>query len=428
MGILRQWQKHWRIKQTLKTINLKNIFCGLVFCCLLFIFIATGNQFIDKGFNLIDEGVLVLLYWFIWRNRKSSAIRENNILILIWTLFMLTGFVGSIVWAQQKWLAILVDAFLVTNKFMMTYLGSYIFFEKNKDFDLETIAIPNRIIVVGLFLISIHDLLFNPWFAQVGNRRLFFNTQSLCFPHPTFLTHAAVTLLIFFGYLSIKSKKVYPIEMFMASWLILVAARAKGIGFLALFWMLFIFFFIIKIKQLGLMLAVGAVSAIAFGADLIVANYMKSNVFSPRKVLFVDSVKVMNSNFLFGTGFASFVSSMANKFYSPLYKEFGYMFYTGMNPNDQQFLSDGFWPTILAQFGWIGLILFGITLVIFVRKTYYSIQTRRESGFVMLMVLAYSLISSMAETSFFNPISMALFILFAYAEVHSKKVEENMND
>ena len=57
------------------------------------------------------------------------------------------------------------------------------------------------------------------------------------------------------------------------------------------------------------------------------------------------------------------------------------------------------------------------------KKAVKMLKRDKREGFVPFMIMLYLLISSFAETSFFNPTSMLLFLIFAYIEVNAAKRE-----
>ena len=115
---------------------------------------------------------------------------------------------------------------------------------------------------------------------------------------------------------------------------------------------------------------------------------------------------------------------MAADHYSPLYTRLGYENYFGMGPTDSQFLTDCFWPAVVAQYGFIGTIIFVLVIGLFLYWSITKMKTSINSGFAMLMILLYCFITSLAESSFFNPASMLMFMLFAAFEADKQDKRE----
>ena len=64
----------------------------------------------------------------------------------------------------------------------------------------------------------------------------------------------------------------------------------------------------------------------------------------------------------------------------------------------------------------IGTVLFLAVLVLLFKSTLKTLRSRPKAGFAMLLIFINMLINSTAESSFFNPASFLLFILFGLME------------
>ena len=68
----------------------------------------------------------------------------------------------------------------------------------------------------------------------------------------------------------------------------------------------------------------------------------------------------------------------------------------------------------------IGTLLFVGVLVLFVIYSIKALKKNLLAGFSMLMILINMLINSTAESSFFNPASFLLFIIFGLLEAENR--------
>ena len=82
----------------------------------------------------------------------------------------------------------------------------------------------------------------------------------------------------------------------------------------------------------------------------------------------------------------------------------------GLSQQMSEYISDSFWSMMLGQFGWIGTLLFCAAIL----ALFIQIQALRKfnRGFYAsgLSILAYLLISSVAESAFVNPMAIPLAV------------------
>lgn len=394
---------------------------GIIFLLLLLTMTSTGISVIDSVLGHMDELMELVLLLYILLNIKSRIAKKIYPVCCIWLVMLAVGLCGSLLWREQSMAAIIVDVVFTCSKFMVAYAAGYRYFSK-RDRDVSAVYRIARILVVALTILSVHDLIF-PAFFDKADFRYFLYSQRLFFIHPTYLTHAAVTLLLIFVYEQMDRKVNNMSYMVMSSYLIVVAMRTKGIGFLGVFWLMYAYLFLFKFKEKGAMYLGGGLVAVIFGMSAIKDYFFTAGRYSPRQILLQDSWMLFKRYFPIGAGFAAFGSPTAANYYSPLYTELGYENNWGMGPVENMFLSDSFWPCILGQFGFFGLVLMCCVIFVFMKKAVKMLKRDKREGFVPFMIMLYLLISSFAETSFFNPTSMLLFLIFAYIEVNAAKRE-----
>ena len=107
-----------------------------------------------------------------------------------------------------------------------------------------------------------------------------------------------------------------------------------------------------------------------------------------------------------GSGWATFGSAFSAEPYSPVYGMYRMAGIWGISPNYSAFVSDTYWPMVLAETGFIGFGGLILALVMFVKKVCrVKHAPALASG---LMVLAYLLISSTSESALANPVAVPL--------------------
>lgn len=139
---------------------------------------------------------------------------------------------------------------------------------------------------------------------------------------------------------------------------------------------------------------------------------------SVRKTFFEKGIMLANQYFPLGSGFATFGSEMARRYYSQLYISWGWENDWALNP-DSGFLSDNFFASIIGQFGWIAMALYAGCLVLLFMQANNKVLERNERliSIATALTLAITMIGSATAKSM-----MGIFI-FALLGVLSAKTQ-----
>lgn len=373
-------------------------------------------QFVCKH---IDEGFSLLFLCYVILNVKELFQAKSFILIL-WIFFLVWGGISNLYSQKQSFLPAIVDACIIVNRFMIGYFSLVIFQKKNNIDFRKSLYFCARILSTLLFLLVVHEIFFTPFWTK-GDYRYFMNSLTLMFPHATYLAAASATVLILLG--TDVPSWLNSAYMGMISFVGISTLRSKAIGFFLIYWFLYALIVVCKYKKYVSAMIIASCGGIAISWQRIKWNFFVQSSFSPRKIMLNDGVMILKENFPLGTGFATFGSSLAATYYSPIYTRLGYDSYWGMNPEDTSFLTDVFWPEIFAQFGFIGTIIFVVVILYFMRLSLIKMKINLLQGFAMLMTMIYLLIASVAESSFFNPTAFLFFIMFAIYEYGDKQCQ-----
>lgn len=108
--------------------------------------------------------------------------------------------------------------------------------------------------------------------------------------------------------------------------------------------------------------------ALVLAAGGVVASYTQISIYlldyeSPRMALIRYGIKTANTFFPFGSGFATYGSDMAARYYSQLYVMYGFENRWGLSPDAPQALNDCYLGMVFGQFGYIGTALFAAILI-----------------------------------------------------------------
>lgn len=210
----------------------------------------------------------------------------------------------------------------------------------------------------------------------------------------------------------------------------LLTLRTKAIGFVL--FAIFVALYVSRAKRLRVwpFLLIGLV-VLGFASGQI-ANYYQ-NDFQARSALTKYSFEIAEQSFPFGSGFATFGSAITARpdYYSPLYDTFGFSEVYGLSRSYSAFMSDTCWPILLGQFGWFGLLVFALALILLVRAYYGASKERLQAGdkgplIALLFMFGYLLISSLASSAFFAP--MSIYLLICLAIVVSRPLVDGSGD
>ena len=386
------------------------------------------NNAISTIFNYSDEVIgIILVAVVIFRAMKSqiTLLKFERYMLVFMMIFEVFGLISGFFYDFQSKVYVLTDAY-TCSKFFIYYLCARLLTQGKLDekyfFSINRIC---KIIAVIFFVLTLHDAFLSPWFP-VADFRYFTNSVMLFFEHPEYLARASMTVLFILAY-NYRYYKHNIYYIIMLTIVMILTFRTKAIISTFIIYILYIYFVKFKFKSL-LPVGVGAVGGTAYlGYDSLNKYYVEIEE-SARLILTNDGIQIANNYFPIGSGFGSFASSMAAQYYSKLYMKLGYYRRKDIGMGEGRkgnFLSDTFWPIVIAQTGWLGLFSFCLAII---SMLIYIIQSRKSDVYyfwVALSIMAHEIIASFAESAFFHPTAMAEFLLLGLiTSIHEFPREE----
>lgn len=137
-----------------------------------------------------------------------------------------------------------------------------------------------------------------------------------------------------------------------------------------------------------------------------------------RTVLTTTSFKIAQDHFPFGSGGGTYASPPSYQMgYSEVYASYGLSGVWGLSQAKSNFITDVFWPKILAQSGIFGLFAFILAITLVVVSTLFKyVKLRGNALWLSAAVAISSLVSSTSATPFSNEqYFVVLAFLTAYA-------------
>lgn len=386
----------------IKGILLSLLMYGLLFENILEKYVSIlGN--IDE---VVGAVIIVLGVFEIIRGKgKNIFVMNSHKILLAIAIFIVIGLIGNLIYGYQYIQYALKE--ILTLRGLICYTMIPIVFSEFKIDDYKSIINKNlKVITVVLFLLTIMNLFLDifPYYEI----RFGIKSQQLLFTHPTYLaTTGALIIAILSSFLHEDKKNYIYISLMYI--VVFFTLRTKAIAFLLIYLYLL---FVIGFRKRKLMLVdfiILGLIGVGFSINQ-VSEYLQNPDWA-RSAISINSVKIANTHFPFGSGFGTFGTWISGVNYSPLYFTYNMQSIWGLSPDYFNFVSDTFWPMILAQFGFIGLIVYLYILF----KIYINIKnnTNIYSYFGQISILAYLISASVGELSFVGPQSLMAFIIIA---------------
>lgn len=398
-GISKLYENRRANQQLLRQLTVGDLCFVVLFNLLLFESVLEKN--IWEPFSYLDEGITVLLVAIalVKAPKCSHRLLNKNDRICIGLLFLLLaiGLISSISSELNiPTYMLAVDAFTCC-KFLFMYLSCLILMGDTSRI-LKILVVEAKILVVVMAVFGLGSIVYD--FGMSGAESRFgIHVFNFIFYHSSVLVWVGVALTA----VLVADKRTNSFFIVAALIAVCLTLRFKGICWAAL---VVIFLMNRSNKKLGLpYILAGLLAAGALGYEQMSYYYGSDAGDTSRGAMMLGSIQIMLDYFPLGSGFASFGSAMASDLYSPLYYEYGLSTVYGLMPAYHPFASDTFWPIVIGQFGFIGTVLV-ILLFLFLVK---SVLLHAGGSWVApTVVLSYLLLSSLGETSIFNPFAVLL--------------------
>ena len=365
---------------------------------------VTGFAYIDEAVSII--AIILFAVSFLSRDKEAEPLSGSNRCMICISLFVCLGLLSNLFSHKAAEIRpILIDVFTCI-KFPAICLCVFPILKNRSDL-VRIVEWEFKALALTLFFFGIMNL-----FIQVGDfgidpRYGLRASFRFIFVHPEDLVFACVGIVLVLARDYRRNKTWLAIVLVV----VCLSLRSKGIAFSAVSLLLFATWR--HRGQLNIsQVALGILVAIAIGWDQYI--YYFQNAGFARSELLRVSVLIANRFFPFGSGFATFGSNVTSviSYYSPLYYEYGLNNVQGLMPGQSSFLSDSFWPIIVGQFGWFGLMLYCLAIGSLFICAYKSAMYGGQRLCVVLCCV-FLLISSTAESAFFHP--NAIYLAFCLA-------------
>lgn len=376
--------------------------------CSLFIFLVfydSITKHIPIG-SYLDELIAIAIFSWILIARKRVKINSEETKIFLCIIGIVsTGLLSGIIYKYVTNINIIFRDIVGTFKFFLAFVGfDYVFGKNNKNISKNIIKIAKFLITV-IFLFGVASLFFDLGMGDIVRHGI--RSYKFIFEYYNILVLAEV---IFIATLMCDTKRnnaYYLMAIITAA----LTLRTKSIAVI----ILTIAFKLLETKKnnpvtygkitksLKYVLPITVVIVFAVRDKLL--EYLSWGKYSSIRIgALVEGWDIFRDHFPLGTGFGTYGTNLSYNTGSIIYQIYGRVNYSMMMDSNYGFaaMSDTYWPSIYAQFGIIGTLLFIYCIVqCLIRIRNYSYVPDRNKQ-AAIYIFIYMLIASFSEASFTN--------------------------
>ncbi|EGP5630559.1 MAG: hypothetical protein KIA10_03185 [Enterococcus faecium] len=347
----------------------------------------------NEVWGYMDElvAVIFLMYYFF----SNRILKKDVILIILAMITILSGISFNLIFGiQTYWLAITEDI-LSLYKFLFVYLGMKTYLEKKGvrvDRILKIVCPILKIYLIVLFIFTIANLVTNIEMSS----EVRYGLKNFAFIYGTpghIINQMTYSILLLYGereYIGRKNTLFIGLTLLV----MLATLKTRAIILTFLFLALYYFFAIKKKKRIGLEISTVIIAIVLLGISQFEYYFLSEG--APRQMFVAGAVKLVKEYFPFGTGFATYGSSAAADFYSPLYYLLGFSNRWGMTETNQLFLNDNYLPMIFGEFGIVVALLFLLLIYIYCKRI---IKASKETNSINIRLITYFFIGDIVLSS-----------------------------
>ena len=367
-------------------------------------------EIILPPFSYYDEILAVsslLSLFFSMAMRKSRFTREMKIALCLLFAIVVIGLFGNFLSGiVSDTFFILVDI-LACSKFFIIYFALKSILGNTSYFVSYMARESKVLLVLMLACLAINQ------FVDIGmtyEMRYGLKAFQFVFIHPTHMVTLSLACMAFiYSDASNGWKKYIGIALILMA----MSLRSRWVALALVIVLIIIFVKKGSTRAPFVVIGVGSVSAFLVGQAQMSVYYGSASE-SARGHLMTTALSVFQNFFPLGAGFASFGSGVTKTIYSPLYYQYGLQNVYGLAPNNPSYLTDTFWPVVLAQFGFLGLIIWLLLLIMLV-VDFYRLGIASGMLVLSLTMIAAILISTTASGSIFSMQMITLLVAFMTA-------------
>ena len=334
--------------------NIKKIFITFIIIYLLI------SELLLNKINFLkytDEIITIIFGIYIFSKLITSKIivkKELKNIFYSYITIIIIGILGNLLFkVQPNKLAITLDI-LSFSKIFICSIGLTIILGKDETQSIiNKFYIPSKLFLILATIFGIISLFVD--IGMRGEKRFGFYAYNFLYGYEHIFS---ISVLI--AYLFLKNKEIVEnqkIGIYKILAIICMILTTKGPSLIWACSILIVENYFKKNSKLNIfIISIFALIIILLGQYQI-KTYIQTTD-SPRYLLYKYSIINMDKYKPLGSGFATYGSDMASKYYSKLYYDYGFYNRYGMSEEQRWFLNDNYWPMIIGQFGIISTIIY----------------------------------------------------------------------
>lgn len=385
---------------------------------LVFLYDVFSNVlgFFDELIGLFS--FVVIFYYLAVKGRVVLYRKEYYILVLL-ALIITIGLVSNM-WNnyngnETHYVAVFADLINFSKAFVVYFALRFLQLKFDSSLVLKRIAYLAEVIFYVLLVFILIDVIFKiyPRAPRYG-----INSIELFFRHGS---RYAFAFSFIFLVLLPKYYKTKPQFLLFILLIGLLSFRVKYFGFLILCISFMTYgkrlFRVPKLYFFSTLSILGLVMLWLFREKIIeFFTFEDINDAWSRAVVLYYSFIIGNDFFPLGTGFGSFSSYYSGAYYSWVYDKYGISNVYGISRLYWKFVADQYWPMILGQFGYLGLLsMIGVIynyLSLFLSNIKSQINSKTYFFFLSAILGMFMLIIDSTSDSIFS--QQRAVVMFAY--------------
>lgn len=382
-----------------------------------------GMNFVDELLTIFFGGSMAAVLLFDLSILKKRIDKYTQYMLLLLLFFLLIGLMPTMLYTIQPNINTVLKDIMLFMKFFICYAGArFFFYGANLKPALNYIWKITKLSLVIIFIFAMVSLVVN--IGMGSSVRYGIRSYQFIFPHYTYLVYAVVLMLALLT-LEPKSNGGYK---GMAVIILLLTLRSKAFVFVGFYLLVMLFWKLFKEVKLNYVFLSTLIAAIA--AKDKIMEYVNWGRYNLRTGLYIVGFELSNDYFPLGSGLGTYGTNISKWNFSPIYEKYNLIYSQGFAQGTGNFpISDVFWPYIVGQWGYLGLVIYiGMLILLYRSIRYQTLHLDKRYYLSAILLLIYLVIASGAEAIFTNETGLYISIILGifFTETNTNEREYNL--